>query len=481
MGSLPTPAIKRIAIIGGGPAGVATAKYLLAENCFSQIDIYEQQATVGGAWNYTEVPPQASIPVPQTDPHQPLEVPTWAKTPSGLATPIFTSPMYSHLETNIPKPLMAFSDTPFPASEQLFPPRAAVTSYLDAYAAPIKPLIRFSTQVSAIRSSASTPTTWTLTATDLLTSRTTTSPYDAIAVCSGHYTVPYIPPAPGLTAWARAYPATITHSKHYRHPSAFAGKKVLVVGNAASGTDIAAHLLPHAALPLLLSSRSESPLAPPPAGVLSLPEIAAYLPPSPHLPRAVRFANGHVESHLDAVLYCTGYLYSFPFLPRDTPPLTTGHRVPALYQHLFSIAHPSLAFLLLPTRVLPFPLAEAQAAVVARVWAGRLPLPDRDAMRAWEAGVLAAKGDGRGFHAMPFPEDVEYHNGLVGWAKGAGEGGKAPRGWGKGERWLRERFPAVKRAFAERGEGRGEVRGVEELGFGYERWGEEEGGKGVGG
>lgn len=52
MGSLVRPNIgfnvKRIAIIGGGPAGVAAAKFLLAENAFDKVDIFEQQAQVGG-------------------------------------------------------------------------------------------------------------------------------------------------------------------------------------------------------------------------------------------------------------------------------------------------------------------------------------------------------------------------------------------------------------------------------------------------
>jgi hypothetical protein len=35
--------VKRIAIIGAGPSGLAVAKYLVAEDSFDKIDIYEQQ------------------------------------------------------------------------------------------------------------------------------------------------------------------------------------------------------------------------------------------------------------------------------------------------------------------------------------------------------------------------------------------------------------------------------------------------------
>jgi len=35
--------VKRVAIIGAGPSGLAVAKYLLAEKSFDKIDIFEQQ------------------------------------------------------------------------------------------------------------------------------------------------------------------------------------------------------------------------------------------------------------------------------------------------------------------------------------------------------------------------------------------------------------------------------------------------------
>jgi hypothetical protein len=35
--------VKKIAIIGAGPSGLAVAKHILAEKAFDKIDIYEQQ------------------------------------------------------------------------------------------------------------------------------------------------------------------------------------------------------------------------------------------------------------------------------------------------------------------------------------------------------------------------------------------------------------------------------------------------------
>jgi cation diffusion facilitator CzcD-associated flavoprotein CzcO len=41
--------VKRIAVIGAGPSGLAVAKYLLAEHAFDKIDIYEQQYGVSSS------------------------------------------------------------------------------------------------------------------------------------------------------------------------------------------------------------------------------------------------------------------------------------------------------------------------------------------------------------------------------------------------------------------------------------------------
>jgi len=43
--------VKRVAIIGAGPSGLAVAKYLLAENAFDKIDIYEQQYGISSSCN----------------------------------------------------------------------------------------------------------------------------------------------------------------------------------------------------------------------------------------------------------------------------------------------------------------------------------------------------------------------------------------------------------------------------------------------
>ena len=213
----------------------------------------------------------------------------------------------------------------------------------------------------------------------------------------------------------------------------------------------------------------------PDARKLELPQISTFIPKN----RSVRFENGRVESEIDAIVFCTGYFYSLPFLKSLEPQLIRdGTHIQHTYLHLFYSPRPTLSFLALPQRVIPFPVAEAQSAVLARVYSGRLSLPPYEEMREWEAKTIKEMGSGRSFHLLPFPKDANYINNLSNWALAAPlrEGldnkgkGKAPPTWGPCEVWARENFPKIRRAFIAKGEERSKVRCIKELGFNYEEY-----------
>lgn len=216
--------VRRIAIIGAGPSGVAAAKYLLAEEAFDKIDVFEQRSNVGGVWNYTAEADDQMRHVPRTNPHEPLERPVWRDS-VGRKQPVFISPMYNALETNIPYPLMQFSDLEFPKDTQLFPPREVVLSYLERYAEDMRHLIRFSTQVVDVHLQMDGyHPRWLVRTQDILTTATEDLTYDAVIIASGHYNVPYIPDILGAQAWDRAYPRAMIHSKFYRSRDQFKDK-----------------------------------------------------------------------------------------------------------------------------------------------------------------------------------------------------------------------------------------------------------------
>lgn len=74
---------------------------------------------------------------------------------------------------------------------------------------------------------------------DVKTNEKSTNKYDAVMVCNGHYSDPFIPYIKGR----ENFKGKQWHSHDYREPSSFIGKKVLIVGGGPSGVDIAAQVL----------------------------------------------------------------------------------------------------------------------------------------------------------------------------------------------------------------------------------------------
>lgn len=379
--------------------------------------------------------------------------------------------MYENLETNIPHAIMRHSDALSLEDDQLFPRRERVVQYLEAYANEIKHLVHFETQVIDVRKTSSAgQNVWHVRFKDFLSDKIFKAAYDAIVVANGHYSVPDLPDIKGIKAWNIANPGVIAHSKYYRRPDSYANKKVIIIGNSASGVDIASQIATVAKHPILISIRSESPLAYEAGYKEDVRQIEKFLPSSQGT-RAVRFADGRVETEVDAILFATGYFYSFPFLSSIEPKLIdTGARVQHLYKHLFYIHDPTLAFIGIPSKIIPFRTFEGQAAVIARVWADRLDLPRVEEMKKWEENLMARQGVGKAFHVLKFPEDFDYLNQMVEWAQRAREPerGKIPLSWNDRETWTRKRFPAIKNAFNDKGEARRKVRTVEQLGFDYD-------------
>ncbi|KAF7504787.1 hypothetical protein GJ744_001720 [Endocarpon pusillum] len=484
MGSMSCSSISRIAIIGAGPSGIATAKYLLAEGAFDKIDILEQRHEVGGVWNLTPNTLSKKTPIPQLDPNYSARKVAEASNERD-ASDRFETPLYELLETNIPKQLMQYANRPFADDLPLFPKHQSVLDYCKEYAEDVRPLIRFGWQVSEVRPvegggpDGGHHSGWSVTVIEEASQKRQAYDYDAVVVASGHFSVPHIPAIKGLGAWSSSYPGSVMHSKAYRNPHPFTGKKVIVVGNSASGVDIGAQVGKVCKHPLLQSLRSENLFFSPDevSWKENILEIVEFLCPEQYS-RAVRLANGWIERNIDAVIFATGYFYSFPFLQINPPVVTNGSRARNVYQQLFHIKYPTLVFPALPQRIIPFPMAENQAAVIARVWSGRLKLPPEVEMEGWEKRMLEERGDGKAMHTLNFPEDADYLNMLYDWAASAtprqglenDQTGMMGTRWDDKSRWMRSQFPAIKKAYAEREENRFSVRTIEELGFDFEKW-----------
>lgn len=177
-------------------------------------------------------------------------------------------------------------------------------------------------------------------------------------------------------------------------------QRVLVVGNANSGNDIAAHLAPVAEPPVHQSIRR---MAFP--GFPSLPDdrirmVAPVLryslklnEPHPHLhtPRIdVQLTDGTEIPDIDAVLIGTGYkpCASFIHVYNPTPdkekrvlePILTDavkpYRIPSLHRHILYAHNPSLAFIGSALSYTPFTIADVASTWLALAWQGEVRYPD---------------------------------------------------------------------------------------------------------
>jgi len=197
-------------------------RYLLAENAFSKIIIYEQRNAVGGVWNYTPLPSNKHETV-NGECRQPP-----SQTAMDIVTtnlPKFNTPMYQGLETNLPDTLMQYSDTPFPEGTRLFPTRETVMKYLEAYAGDIMSMIRFNHQVIDVRPTSSDEWHgWAITTKPTAEDETKVEKFDAVVVANGHSDWPLLPEIDALDAWSRKYPESVHHSVSYKNPHAFKNK-----------------------------------------------------------------------------------------------------------------------------------------------------------------------------------------------------------------------------------------------------------------
>jgi len=218
-----------------------------------------------------------------------------------------------------------------------------------------------------------------------------------------------MPAVKGLDEYMSRFPNRVSHSKSYRTADLYSNKRVLVIGNSASGHDITTQLVKSGKpkLPVYQSRRSRSRWdgAGAPAGIEWKPVIQEYNPST----NEIIFADNTRLADIDAVIYCTGYNASFPFwnTRANGGPIYdyAENRLRGFYQHTFSHTFPhTLGIVGLP-RVLTFRSFEYQAVALARLFAGRnaAPLPPLSEQEEWEKERAAlVRRQKRKFHDIPW-------------------------------------------------------------------------------
>ena len=337
----------KFALIGAGPMGLAMARNL--RRLEIPFDGFEQHRDVGGLWDIS-------------NPH---------------------SPVYESAHLISSKRTTEFTE--FPIADEIadYPHHADMADYFRAFADrfDLRRDYRFGTRVEHVERIGGNGEGWSV------TTRTgedeQTAVYRGVLVANGTFSEPNLPQIPG------SFDGEILHSRDYKSPDVFAGKRVLVVGAGNTGCDLAVDAV-HRAAAVSLSVRRGYHFVPKyvfgrPAdavgGRLKLPRFlkqridklllsfftgdpARFGFPEPdhklyeshpivnslvlyHLGhgdlevrpdvesfdgRAVRFRDGSSDDY-DLVLLATGYRLSYPFIDRDE--LNWRGAAPHLYLNCF--------------------------------------------------------------------------------------------------------------------------------------------------
>jgi cation diffusion facilitator CzcD-associated flavoprotein CzcO len=185
-----------VAVIGAGPGGLVTARWLLSQGF--EPTIFEQSHTLGGQWTGLD----------------------------GI------SGVWPTMHTNTSRILTSFSDLEH-ASDHVFPSNRDILAYLHRYAETfaLASRIRFGTRVENLSRGEGG---W------VVGHSGTTETFERVVVASGRFESPCIPSAPGLDTFTGSAGAMSTY--RYRNSTAYLGRRVLVAGGAISALEIASEL-----------------------------------------------------------------------------------------------------------------------------------------------------------------------------------------------------------------------------------------------
>lgn len=415
-----------VAIIGAGPGGLVTARYLQQEGFTPTI--FDQNATLGGQWS---------------------------------ATP-GTSGVWPAMRTNTSRIMTCFSDLPHPPGTATYPTNQQMHAYLERYVDKfnLTRAIQLNTRVEEIARNPSGEG-WRV-RTLSRDGAATEQIFSHVVVASGRYNKPSIPDIPGLETFTGK--GGIAHTFDYKRPESYRDQRVLVGGCSISALEIASDVAMLGAAKVISANRRQryvvlKLLAGVPAehraftrfGAMALESFPmeanaqamkdfilsycgnpeAYGAPKPadnvfetgialsqhFLPlvaegritvkpwieqvngQQVRFTDGTTET-VDAMLFGTGFGLNLPFLSqeiRDKLAIDDHHA--DLFHFTFHPDLPNLAFVgMLELQGPYFPVLELQARWIAYTWAGHLPNISREQMEAGIAQYRARRG---GPHMVP--------------------------------------------------------------------------------
>ncbi|XP_075689580.1 flavin-containing monooxygenase 5-like [Rhinoderma darwinii] len=403
--------VKTVAVIGAGASGLAAIKCCLDEGL--EPKCFEKSEDIGGLWQYQDhsEDDRASI--------------------------------YKSVIINTSKEMMCYSDYPIPENFPNYMHNSKIMEYFRMYAKEFDLLkhIQFKTKVCSIKRSPNFSTTGQWIVTTEMDGKQEVALFDAVMICTGHHTFPNLPLSsfPGIEHFKGQY----LHSRDYKVPDHFKGKRIVVIGIGNSGGDIAVELsrtaqqvflstrrgawvvnrvsyngypvdiakisrfvsLLQNSLPALLNYIAENTVnkrfnhenygllprhrynSQHPTVNDDLPNriMSGHVQIRPNVKEftdtGVIFEDGTKEENIDAVIFATGYSFSFPFCEETV--ISVKRNKISLYKSMFPyhLEKHTLAVvgLIQPIGAI-MPISELQSRLATQVFKGLVQLPDKESM-----------------------------------------------------------------------------------------------------
>uniref|UniRef100_A0A8D2EUI2 Flavin-containing monooxygenase n=1 Tax=Theropithecus gelada TaxID=9565 RepID=A0A8D2EUI2_THEGE len=367
---------KKVAIIGAGVSGLASIRSCLEEGL--EPTCFEKSNDIGGLWKFSG-------------------------SKEGRAS------IYKSVFTNSSKEMMCFPDFPYPDNFPNFMHNIKIQEYLTAFAKEKNLLKYIQFKVRCYQHVNKHPDFATTGQWDVTTERDgkrESAVFDAVMVCSGHHVYPNLPKEsfPGLNH----FKGKCFHSRDYKEPGVFKGKRVLVVGLGNSGCDIATELS-HTAEQVVISSRSGSwvmsrvwhngypwdmvVLRKEPVFNDELPAciLCGIVSVKPNVKKFTEtsaiFEDGTTFEGIDCVTFATGYSYAYTFL--DESIIKNRNNEIILFKGVF-----------------PPLLEKSTIAVIGFVQSLGAAIPTVDLQSRWAARVIKGKSIKR---LMDWEDECQNH------------------------------------------------------------------------
>ena len=367
---------RRICLIGAGPCGLAVLNAFECSRSKGQdipeIVVFEKQDEPSGLWNYT-----------------------WRTGVDRHGEQLHNS-QYRYLWSNGPKECVEMADysfdehfgKPIPS----FLPRVALRDYLMGRVEKKKLLEKFDVRFSHVVRNVEDLENGTFKVKyENLNKRTDqTEGFDQVIVAIGHFSVPNFPNYLGLDT----FPGQLLHAHDFRDAATYKDKKVVLVGSSYSAEDIALQLHKYGVKEVIISYRSQPMSFKWPSNIKEYPILTKVEGSTVHF-------SDNQTYEADAIIFCTGYQYYFPFLPKHLRFETTNIEFPnGLYKGVIFNDNPNMMFMGMQDQWYTFPMFDAEAFYLRDYAMGKIALPEkskRDAdIKKWYERCISIATDVEG-------------------------------------------------------------------------------------